>query len=579
MTEAAVVIEQARTHGYLGFQGKPRAFGASELKADDVKLIAGEVGHDDRVKTMLIRNLDIPIKSMQFLSDIITVTPSISNILLYQNQFAWEGAKTFSEALAHNSTVTKLNIGMNFFPVSHIFEGIASCKSLTELDFSYLEMSEGTTLDDFTKAMENNTTVSRMTLFSNNFTERHGEKIGQMLNTIKGLTKVDLSVNELGDEGMDDICQALKVNTHLKSLTMGANGLTSCCGKSVEELLLKNTTLTSLNLIDNKIGAEGVIHMANALRINSTLQNLNLNKNYLGTSGITALANGIRDNHGLKYLNLNPLPTSPQPGARQGLFDMMASNTTLSCLNIGINPLGEELICSVCNGASVSKTLTSLNLQRVNFDTERANEALCRMLEKNNSLTSLSLAHCRFSDKIWPEFFRCLKNNTCLMDLSLRCVLNRSERIALLRDYLCTNPSLESINLCDNNIRAEECTMIADIIRQNSHLTSMNVDSNCVTVEGGKLIIAALEENHTLVDLFHRNSYIGNESYARMNELIERNKACVRPSIETFLYGVQYDDKSPVSLLRDVPVLTKFISQLALPGWHPQNVIDQVFSD
>ena len=56
-------------------------------------------------------------------------------------------------------------------------------------------------------------------------------------------------MNELGDEGMASICQALTTNTHLKSLTVGANGLSSSCGKSLEELLLVNTTLQHLNLM------------------------------------------------------------------------------------------------------------------------------------------------------------------------------------------------------------------------------------------------------------------------------------------------------------------------------------------
>jgi len=282
---------------------------------------------------------------------------------------------------------------------------------------------------------------------------------------------------------------------------------------------------------------------------------------------------------GFLRVYIKAFPVGPQDGTRNSLFDMISSNTTLSSLNMGINPLGEELICSLCHGASLSKNLTSLNLQRVSFDTDKANAALCRMLENNHSLTSLSLAHCRFSDSIWPDFFRCLSRNTCLMDLSLNSTLNKPERIAMLRDYLCSNPCLQSINLRDNNIRADQCPLIAEIIRKNSNLTCLNLDSNVVQIEGGKIIIDALEENHTLVELFHQNSYIGNELFNRMNELIARNRSSVKPAIETFLLGVNYDENSPVSLLHDIPVLTEFIARLSLPTWHPQCCVDQVFSD
>ena len=56
-------------------------------------------------------------------------------------------------------------------------------------------------------------------------------------------------LNHLGDEGLGDICTMLAKNTTLESLCVGANNLTSAAGKSIKELLLQNTTLTSLNLI------------------------------------------------------------------------------------------------------------------------------------------------------------------------------------------------------------------------------------------------------------------------------------------------------------------------------------------
>jgi len=347
--------------------------------------------------------------------------------------------------------------------------------------------------------------------------------------------------------------------------------------------LMENTTLTSLNLIDNKIGMEGVIHIANALKTNSTLQSLNLNKNCFGFEGVCALADGVKVNRGLQYLNLTRviqlLPSGDQVRARRDLHDMIACNTTLTFLNIGINLLGEELVCSICNGVTVSNSLRSLNLQRVIFDGDRTNDALCHLLEDNHSLTSLSLAHCRFSATVWPQLFSSLKKNTSLMDLSLRCTLNKPERIALLCDYLSSDPCLQSIDLSDNNIRTEDCPMFADVIRKNSHLTSMILDSNFVKPEGGKILIEALEDNHSLIELFHQNCYIGVEVFNRMEELFARNKTSIKSGIATFLYGVGHEDKSPISQLRDIPVIQEFISRLVLPDWHPDNIVDQEFSD
>lgn len=82
-SDSRAISETAKTQGYLGFQGSllnenkdfdaqclcfflvlllllnaaPRVFGATEMKEDDVKFVAGEVAHDDRVKTLLVRSL------------------------------------------------------------------------------------------------------------------------------------------------------------------------------------------------------------------------------------------------------------------------------------------------------------------------------------------------------------------------------------------------------------------------------------------------------------------------------------------------------------------------------------------
>ena len=73
----------------------------------------------------------------------------------------------------------------------------------------------------------------------------------------------------------------LTINQHLHKLRIrvirGELELKDIC-----EGLIKNHSLTTLDIADNYIGNEGAKHLANMLKINETLKDLNLcNKNII----------------------------------------------------------------------------------------------------------------------------------------------------------------------------------------------------------------------------------------------------------------------------------------------------------
>ena len=51
--------------------------------------------------------------------------------------------------------------------------------------------------------------------------------------------------------------------------------------KDICEGLIKNHSLTTLDISDNNIGNEGAKHLANMLKINGTLKDLNLSNKYI----------------------------------------------------------------------------------------------------------------------------------------------------------------------------------------------------------------------------------------------------------------------------------------------------------
>ena len=86
------------------------------------------------------------------------------------------------------------------------------------------------------------------------------------------LTDIDLSYNNIGDEGGKAIGEALKVNISLTRINLRYNEIGDEGGKAFGEVLKANTSLTEgIFLGGNKIGDEGTKAIGEALKVNTSL--------------------------------------------------------------------------------------------------------------------------------------------------------------------------------------------------------------------------------------------------------------------------------------------------------------------
>ena len=74
--------------------------------------------------------------------------------------------------------------------------------------------------------------------------------------------------------------------------------------RALAAALEKNSTLTSIDLSYNNIGDEGVASMAAALEKNSTLTSIDLRANDIGVEGAASLAAALEKNSTLTSLDL-----------------------------------------------------------------------------------------------------------------------------------------------------------------------------------------------------------------------------------------------------------------------------------
>ncbi len=156
------------------------------------------------------------------------------------------------------------------FVVDDLAQKVTTLTSLTALDLSWNEIG-----DEGTRSIANLSNLSSLYLSLNNI----GDEGARALAMLSNLTVLDLHRNNIGDEG----ARALANLSNLTVLDLHQNTI----GDEGTWALAMLSKLTSLDLGGNSIGNEG----ARALAMLSNLTSLDLTRNSIGDEGVQVLLN------------------------------------------------------------------------------------------------------------------------------------------------------------------------------------------------------------------------------------------------------------------------------------------------
>ncbi len=102
----------------------------------------------------------------------------------------------------------------------------------------------------------------------------------KFLETNHTITSLNLSSNELCDEGIHDICEVLKKNQTITDLDLEDNDFLDSAVVDIYDMLKENQTLTHLDISHNGIDHYQMMLLLNALNENITLTQLQVYGNY-----------------------------------------------------------------------------------------------------------------------------------------------------------------------------------------------------------------------------------------------------------------------------------------------------------
>ncbi|XP_019484392.1 PREDICTED: NACHT, LRR and PYD domains-containing protein 5, partial [Hipposideros armiger] len=192
--------------------------------------------------------------------------------------------------------------------------------------------------------------------------------ISQILVTATRLKSLSLTGNKVTHQGTMPLCDALKVSQcTLKKLILGNCGLTAADCQDLASALISNQRLTHLYLSANNLGSEGMNLLCRALKLFScALRRLILNDCNLDVIGCGFLALAFMGNQHLTHLSL-----SMNPLGDDGMILLCEAMIEPSCHLRDLELEACDLTSDCCEGLSLAlfsnQSLTSINLMRNNF--------------------------------------------------------------------------------------------------------------------------------------------------------------------------------------------------------------------
>lgn len=226
----------------------------------------------------------------------------------------------------------------------------------------------------------------------------------------KGDSKnIDISYNNITDDGIKIIANHLKGDPRLRFLNLEGNGLTSQGSASIINLISHpENKLNCIRIGHNNFGDEGAIPIIEALSNNRVLKKIGLNHINLSSKSLIAMSNLLLQNKTIEYLCLSDNSINLE---NLELFSKaLAKNDHLTTLDISGNRLEDQDTSLLFDALHHNRKLTKLFLTYNNMGTQGA-KSLANLLRHNKTLLGVDIAYCKLSEDDLEEILSSIEEN------------------------------------------------------------------------------------------------------------------------------------------------------------------------
>ena len=322
----------------------------------------------------------------------------------------------------------------------------------------------------------------------------------RLIQSTPNLSSIDLSCNYLDNSAVQLIVEGLSTTLGLEEVILEDNRLTGRQGGLlIRTLLEQHQKLTSLNIYENAIAAEGAMEMIPALSKHGKLNKLNI-----------------------ACCEIHQDSSEEKTSIYQVLVDSLLQNPYLKELQWSVGQIEGDDEHTAQPSPCQSGTLS-----------------MARLLENHPSLQSLAIIQ---SPDFWSpdqpqavneRFARALGSNRTLQRLTLEGCGICDDSVASLCNVLMLNPVLQHLDLLSNDLGDEGHEHIHRVIPKLTHLRSLSLEGS--TLENPEDFVAAMEKNTSLtyvrvLDTPRMDITPTVDQFATRNELMIRSKEMLESS-------------------------------------------------
>ncbi|KAL2086278.1 hypothetical protein ACEWY4_017337 [Coilia grayii] len=354
------------------------------------------------------------------------------------------------------------------------------------------------------------------------------ETVASVLQSPNSLLELDLSDNNLGDDGIHLLSEGLfSSQCNLQILSLAACKLSEKSCEIMDLVLQSDNCLLELNLSNNELGDSGIQVLAKG--ISGTLCKLQILR--LASCKITEksseiLASVLQSANSLVELDLssNSLGDCGVHILSKGLLSPYCKLQTLRLYNCNIQ--NEGYICLALTLMLAPSCLKELDM-RYNHPGVPAHKLLSTTLQ-DPGYEALHLSSCKLSDKSCEILALILQSSNSLKDLRLS-ALGDSEVEILSKGLSSPHCKLQTLRLTNCALSDESSEVIACILQSPNILLELDLSESLIDDNGVMLLNKGLSSPHCKLETLRLfNCCISNEGYVCLALTLMMNPSCVK---------------------------------------------------
>ena len=445
-----------------------------------------------------LKELDLSYNNLQA-KGVTAICKGMKNLLclnVSNNNISGDVTSDIAVVLSQNESLEELDLSYNNLAISgllHIFANMNNLFNLTKVNISNIGITINAT-HNLAIILSNNINLKELDL-SHNDIQAIGATIIFKASAVN-LQKFYISHNNI-TEDVGHVEGFLSRNTRLEELDFSYNYLQDT---GVRKICAANIFgLTKLNISYNNISLKAADDIAYFLSHNKKLQMLDLSGNDLQALGLKTIFNYVQNLPDLLLLRTGHCIIINDFRVADELATFLFHCTSLQELDLSYNNLSASDAMKIFNRMKNISSLLTLNISH-NIITDEAADTIATVLS-HNRLNSLDLSSNHFKSEGLVEICKCLLSQVCLRKLNISC--NEITPVAAysIAKFLSHKSNLEEFDISNTCLQTESAVIILKSLSCISSLKKLYINNNTITDEVADDIATVLSQNTELEEL------------------------------------------------------------------------------